>query len=169
MKHHWPVVDTNWWTLKSAMSPASFGGAVEQRMPASCHQAASLSAQWTKSMMDATKREREFLAAQGPRLGEAGATVVYFDKSKSRACSFYPAGTRRGCRQLSLICVLLNLRRARLIDPIDAALDEPLVPRRFPESTPLQHFQEPCEWQTRWQMSSPSSRRPIPHGGLSRG
>ena len=69
-------------------------------------------------------------------------------------------GTRRSCRQLSLICVLLNLRRARLIDPIDAALDGPLVPRRFPQSTPLQHFQEPCEWQTRWQMSSPSSRRP---------
>src|SRR6516165_2273973 len=66
-----------------------------------------------------------------------------------------------------LICVLLNLRRARLIDPIDAALGEPLVPRRFPQSTPLQHFQEPCEWQTRWQMSSPSSRQPIPHGGLS--
>jgi hypothetical protein len=69
----------------------------------------------------------------------------------------------------SLICVLLNLRRARLFDPRDAALDGPLVPRRFPRSTPLQHVQEPCEWQRRWQMSSPSSHRPIPHGGLSRG
>jgi hypothetical protein len=79
------------------------------------------------------------------------------------------SGLNLECRQLSLICVLLNLRRARLIDPIDAALDGPLVRRRFPQSTPLQHFQEPCEWQTRWQMSSPSSRRPIPHGGLLRG
>src|SRR5450759_536007 len=52
---------------------------------------------------------------------------------------------------------------------LDAALDERLVLRHFLQSTPLQHSQEPCEWQTRWQMSSPSSRRPIPHGGLSRG
>ena len=70
---------------------------------------------------------------------------------------------------MSLIFALLNLQRAGLIDPIGAALDEPLVPRRFRQSTPLQHSQEPCEWRTRWQMSSPSSRRPIPHGGLSRG
>jgi hypothetical protein len=39
----------------------------------------------------------------------------------------------------------------------------------FSKSTQLQHSQEPCEWQTRWQMSSPSSRRPIPDSGLSRG
>jgi hypothetical protein len=102
-------------------------------------------------------------------LRSAGATAVYFDESKSRVCSFYPAGTKRGRRQLSLIYGLLNLQRARLFDPVHAALDGPLVPRRFPQSTPLQRFQEPCEWQTRWQMSSPSSRRPIPHGGLSRG
>ena len=70
---------------------------------------------------------------------------------------------------MSLICGLLNLRRAGLTDPIDAALDEPLVPRRFPQSTPLQHSQEPCEWQARWQVSSPSSRRPSPHGGSSQG
>ena len=56
-----------------------------------------------------------------------------------------------------------------LRDPMNAALDEPLVPRHFRQSTPLQHPQEPCEWQTRWQMSSPSPRRPIPRGGLSRG
>src|SRR5207245_675507 len=99
----------------------------------------------------------------------ADATAVYFDESKSCVCSFYTAGTKRGHRQLSLIFDLLNLQRAGLIDPIDAALDEPLVPRRFPQSTPLQHSQKPCEWQTRWQVSSPSSRRPIPHGGLSRG
>jgi hypothetical protein len=62
------------------------------------------------------------------------------------------AGTKRGRRQLSLIYGLLNLQRARLFDPIHAALDGPLVLRRFPQSTPLQRFQEPCEWQTRWQM-----------------
>jgi len=32
---------------------------------------------------------------------------------------------------MSLIFALLNLQRAGLIDPIGAALDEPLVPRRF--------------------------------------
>jgi hypothetical protein len=52
---------------------------------------------------------------------------------------------------------------------IVAALDERLVLRHFPQLTPPQHSQEPCDWQTRWQMSSPSSRRPIPHGGLSQG
>jgi hypothetical protein len=122
---------------------------------------------------DATKRDREFiagLAAQGPRLGDAGATPPFTWMNLKAA---FVRSSRQepsvGRRQLSLICGLLNLQRARLIDPIDAALDEPLVPRRFPQSTPLQHFQEPCEWQTRWQVSSPSSRRPIPHGGLSRG
>jgi hypothetical protein len=75
----------------------------------------------------------------------------------------------RGRRQLSVIYGLLNLQRARLFDPIHSALDGPLVPRRFPQSTPLQRFQEPCEWQTRWQTSSSSYRRRIPHGGLSQG
>jgi hypothetical protein len=49
-------------------------------------------------------------------------------ESKSRVCSFYPAGTKRGRRQLSLICGLLNLQRAGLIDPIDASLDDAYKP-----------------------------------------
>jgi len=69
--------------------------------------------------------------------------------------------SRRGC--------LLNLHRAELFDSINAALNEPLVPHRFPQSTPLQHSQKLCEWQTRWQMSLPSSHRPIRHDGLSPG
>jgi hypothetical protein len=77
-----------------------------------------------------------------------------------------PALALRLHRRISLrslvICALLNLQRAGLIYPMNAALDEPLVPRHFPQSTPLQHPQEPCEWQTRWQMSSPSPRRPVP-------
>src|SRR5215475_4748042 len=59
---------------------------------------------------------------------------------KAAFCSFYPAGTNRGRRQLSLIYGLLNLQRARPFDPIHAASDGPLVPRRFPQSTPLQRF-----------------------------
>ena len=122
------------------------------------------------------------------RHGVAGSTVtlaqvvidkvlVHRSKEHARSCFLAQAScivlssmnqvTRHSCRQLSLICVLLNLRRARLIDLIDAALDGPQVPRRFPQSTPLQHFQEPCEWQTRWQMSSPSSRRPIDRGKVA--
>jgi hypothetical protein len=53
------------------------------------------------------------------------------------------------------------------INPIGAALDERPVLRRFLQSTLLQHFREPCELQTRWQVSSPSSRRPTLHGGSS--
>jgi hypothetical protein len=79
-----------------------------------------------------------------------GAAAVLIDESKSRVDSLYPTETKRGHRQLSLICGLLHLQRAGLIDPIDAALDEPLVPRCFAQSTLLQHSQEPCEWQTRW-------------------
>jgi hypothetical protein len=68
--------------LKAARSPASWRGA-----------GSFITRPMDQSMMDATKREREFLPA---RLGEA--QVVYFDQSKSHVCSFYPAGTRRGCR-----------------------------------------------------------------------
>jgi hypothetical protein len=100
---------------------------------------------------------------------DARLTAVLVDESKSRVGSFYPTETKRGRRPLNVICVLLHLQRAGLIDPVDAALDEPLVPRCFPQSTLHQHSQEPCEWQTRWQMSSPSSRRPIPLDGLSLG
>jgi hypothetical protein len=53
-----------------------------------------------QSMMDATKREREFiagLAAQGPRLGEAQVPPPFTStKSKSYVCSFYPAGVAAG-------------------------------------------------------------------------
>ena len=76
------------------------------------------------------------------------------------------SASRRRRRTCSITCVIAPANIARRVD---AALDEPLVPRRFRQSIQHQHSREPCEWRTRWQMSSPSSRRPIPHGGLSRG
>lgn len=66
------------------------------------------------------------------------------DKSKRRVCSYYPVQTKSG-RQPNLICGLLNLQRAGLIDLTDGPLDEPLVPHRFPQSTRHQRSQEPCE------------------------
>ena len=46
------------------------------------------------------------------------------------------APVSKACRRMRpVMAALTTLRRAGLIDPIDAALDEPLVPRRFPQST----------------------------------
>jgi hypothetical protein len=52
-----------------------------------------------------------------------GAAAVLVDESKSRVDSLYPTETKRGHRQLSLICGLLHLQRAGLIDPIFVKLD----------------------------------------------
>jgi hypothetical protein len=57
-------------------------------------------------------------------------SAVRVDESKSRVCSFYPAGTMRCRKQLSLICGLLHLQRAGLIDPIDTSLDDAYKFRR---------------------------------------
>jgi hypothetical protein len=90
--------------------------------------------------------------------------------TRNSACGFPLPNQRVRERSsgLCLICAFLSLPHIGLIDPLHAVLDEPPVPCRFPQSTLLQHPQEPCELRTRWPMSAPSSHRPIQHGGLLR-
>jgi hypothetical protein len=82
------------------------------------------------------------LSSRGDGCADAGV----FQRSLSFRAGSPTAGNRQQATECHLfIYGLVSAARAGLIDLINVALDGPLAPRRFPQSTPLQHFQKPCE------------------------